>query len=324
MKSADLHPEDLIDKRSRGALSPVEDAILQEHLDRCAVCRFELAARDELALEDSGEPSDAEVAAAIAGALGAVRTAPKPAPEELTPAPVAVPNRRRRLAGLLLVAAALMVGGVATARLSGGWTALVTGLGTAEPTRRTLVSGAEETATPTPTLTPTLTPALTLTPTPALTPTLTLTPAPAPAPTPALTLTPTPTLALTGAVTAAALFARASDARQRGDHAGAGDAYRELLAKHPDAAEAPIARVAFGRMLLDDGDATHALEMFEAYLRGADGVLREEAMLGRAVALQRLGRTQEEADAWTALLGAVPGSVHAERARARLEELGRR
>ena len=150
MKSADLHPEDLIDKRVRGALTAEEGAILEQHLARCGVCRFELAARDELALEDAGEPTDEDVAAAIAGALGAVKSAPKPAasdaPEESAPAAMVPARRRWRVAGAMLVAAALMIGSAATARWSGAWTAIVTGLGVSEGTQRTVVEAATATA----------------------------------------------------------------------------------------------------------------------------------------------------------------------------------
>jgi TolA-binding protein len=115
------------------------------------------------------------------------------------------------------------------------------------------------------------------------------------------------------------MFARANAARRRGDHAGAIVLYRELLRDHPDAAEASASRVALGRLLLDDGDADGALRAFDAYLKGGDGALREEAMAGRARALGRLGRDGEERVAWASLLQSYPQSIHAERARARLE-----
>jgi TolA-binding protein len=120
------------------------------------------------------------------------------------------------------------------------------------------------------------------------------------------------------------MFARANAARRRGDHVGAIVLYRDLLRDHPDAAEASAARVTLGRLLLDDGDAEGALRSFDAYLRGGDGALREEAMVGRARVLGRLGRDGEERGAWSALLQSYPQSIHAERARARLEQLGHR
>jgi hypothetical protein len=68
-----------------------------------------------------------------------------------------------------------------------------------------------------------------------------------------------------------------------------------------------------------------ALPLFDAYLQKAEsngGALREETMVNRATALERLHRSAEEADAWQALLDAYPQSLHAERARERLKELG--
>jgi hypothetical protein len=79
----------------------------------------------------------------------------------------------------------------------------------------------------------------------------------------------------------------------------------------------------FGRMLLDDGDASGALQRFDDALRLGTGALREDVMLGRALALQRLGRVDDEAKAWSSLLATYPSSVHADRARRRLRELGR-
>jgi TolA-binding protein len=100
--------------------------------------------------------------------------------------------------------------------------------------------------------------------------------------------------------------------------------YRELLARHPAASEAGATRMALGRLLLDDGDATSALSLFDEYLAAADPALREEAMADRARSLERLGREREERAAWSQLLESYPQSIHATRARARLEELAYR
>jgi TolA-binding protein len=124
--------------------------------------------------------------------------------------------------------------------------------------------------------------------------------------------------------TASALFARAGDARQHGAYADAIRSYEELTRAYPQSNEAANAHAFLGRLLLDRGDASGALTHFDAYLRGGAGALREDAMAGRAVALGQLGRAQDEAAAWNALLAAYPQSVHAARARARLAALENR
>jgi len=76
-------------------------------------------------------------------------------------------------------------------------------------------------------------------------------------------------------------------------------------------------------LLLDRGDAQSALSHFDAYLlRGAGGTLTEEAQVGRALALHKLGWASDELQTWQTFLAAHPNSVHAARARQRLSELG--
>jgi TolA-binding protein len=121
---------------------------------------------------------------------------------------------------------------------------------------------------------------------------------------------------------AATLFDEANTARRRGNHADAAAAYRRLIESYPRSSEAHESLVTLGRMRLEDGDAANALPSFDAYVsRG--GPLAAEAMLGRALALEQLGRADDERGAWSALIDAYPDSVHARRARARLAELGR-
>ncbi len=115
------------------------------------------------------------------------------------------------------------------------------------------------------------------------------------------------------------LFADATDARRRGDRAAAMRLYGDLLNKHPNAAEANATRLALGRLALDSGDSGRALGLFDQYLGSGEGTLREEAMAGRARALQNLGRETEERAAWNTLLQSYPQTIHRERATARLE-----
>jgi tetratricopeptide (TPR) repeat protein len=120
------------------------------------------------------------------------------------------------------------------------------------------------------------------------------------------------------APTAAELFARASAARRTGDDDRAIELYAELARLYPASPEASTARVARGRILLDHrGDPTGALVEFDAYLaRG--GPLREEALVGRALALGKLGRASEERETWQTIVDDYPSSVSAERAKAHL------
>lgn len=125
-------------------------------------------------------------------------------------------------------------------------------------------------------------------------------------------------------VTAAELFRDANAERRSGNVEKSIDLYRALQKQFPDASETRASRVTLGRLLLDrQSDATGALAQFDAYLsgHGADGALSEEARLGRALALQRLGQASAEKQAWQDLLVQHPQSLHASRAKERLRVL---
>jgi hypothetical protein len=124
----------------------------------------------------------------------------------------------------------------------------------------------------------------------------------------------------TPAPTAADLFARANQLRRQDQAGEAAAAYRELQRLFPGTTEEVASRVVLGRLLLDRlGDAQSALSQFDSYLaHPAPGSLREEALVGRALALGRLGRSMEERLAWSALLESYPRSTYSPRARARL------
>jgi TolA-binding protein len=119
------------------------------------------------------------------------------------------------------------------------------------------------------------------------------------------------------------LFADFGEARRRGDSAQAIKLYRQLQQQFPGTRTEIASRVFLGRLLLDRGeDPGQTLELFTRYLNATpNGTLAEEARLGRALSLQRLGRSAEERQAWQQLLSAHPNSIHAERAQKRLDEL---
>ncbi len=139
---------------------------------------------------------------------------------------------------------------------------------------------------------------------------------------PAIDAPPRRTAASQGGVppTAADLFRRANDARRQGALADATAGYEALQREYPASREALQSRVSFGRMLLDrTGNGREALAQFNAYLALApDGNNREEALIGRALALGRLGRRAEERESWRELLRDYPDSIYSERARDRL------
>jgi outer membrane protein assembly factor BamD (BamD/ComL family) len=124
---------------------------------------------------------------------------------------------------------------------------------------------------------------------------------------------------------AAQLFGAAERARGDGDWEEARHLFGALASRFRGTREELTARVLRGQMLLDALDEpAAALRAFELYLRDEPtGALAEEALVGRAQALRRLGRAADEAEAWRELLALHPRSVHAEVARERLDALGR-
>jgi hypothetical protein len=124
-------------------------------------------------------------------------------------------------------------------------------------------------------------------------------------------------------VSAEQMLTAANDARRRRDTAQAAQLYRQLQRQYPGTREEAASKVGFGRLLLDTGeDLSGAVALFTRYLADSpNGTLAEEARVGRALALMRLGRSSEERQAWLDLLSSHPRSVSAERARRRLDEL---
>jgi TolA-binding protein len=120
-----------------------------------------------------------------------------------------------------------------------------------------------------------------------------------------------------------ALFQRANEARRLGEGTRAASLYRKLVARFPTSPEAALSQVRLGGMLLEQGDGRTALAHFDRYLaEQPGGALSPEALYGRGRALASLGRSAEEARAWTRLLADFPKSPYAGHARRRLETLG--
>ena len=110
------------------------------------------------------------------------------------------------------------------------------------------------------------------------------------------------------ASTAAELFASANEARRRGDDARTESTFRELQNLYPSSPEAATSRVVLGLFLLEHAhDPKAAKTQFDAFLaRSASGPLHEEALVGRARALEQLGRSERGARCLGGLARRVP------------------
>jgi TolA-binding protein len=313
MTVVDLHPEDLLEKAALGDLDEAEQTRLDAHLARCSVCRMETQLRADFALElATDEPIDHTVALGIDG----IAPAPVVAREsrvELRPS--RRKSKRVTRAVWLLAAAALLVGGVSAAAM---------GLNPAPWARAVL----QPAAAPADAVAPekkhvTVHRPVVAAPEPVVAdlPAVSVTAAPLPAPiVAAVTPRPRPAIVETPVtVGPAEIFQSETEARRGGDYARALDFDRDLEGRYPTSREAQVSRVTIGRLLLDRGDPAGAIAKFDAYLGAGSGQLGEEAMVGRATALERLGKTDEAARAWAALVAAFPESPYAAHARARLE-----
>ena len=294
MTRFDLHPEDLLERAGRGALNAADSARLEQHLAECAVCRVERALSAQAALDAQPLRDEKLMLARLK----------RDVPKRLHTSP-AQRTRRQRAVGVLGLLAASAVTVVAAA------TAISMHRGTAFW---------HTTAAPPP--------AVTHRPAPPAPPLLTAPPPRAKEPVVEAAVPPPsvapPSKAVPLEVTSAAeAFSRANLARRDGKVKEAVRLYRTLQERYAGSSEELVSRVALGRLLLDRlGDSRGALVQFNSYLASpGSGALREEAMVGRALALARLGRSAEERSAWTALLEAWPKSAHAKHARARLVEL---
>jgi TolA-binding protein len=289
----DQHPEDLLDRALRTNASPGEMRELREHVRRCEACVAHLTLGKELALalvpraEDRMRNERAVV---------------------LTVSKLARKQRHRHVRQIwLLVAAVVCIAGAAGAQL---WTlqspidAPAVVLAVAAPSRalpRQIVA------------------------VPMVSPRALALVAEAPdntrkVETPGDKQRVRREPAAEQSETAATLFSQANELRRAGRDDQAIQAYQKLQRLFPETPQAEQSHASLGQLLLQHLSADEALTQFDRYL-AHEGPLTEDVLVGRALALQRLGRVHEERKTWESLLHHFPSSVHATRAKARLAAL---
>jgi TolA-binding protein len=123
-------------------------------------------------------------------------------------------------------------------------------------------------------------------------------------------------------VTVAAVFDAANRARRAGDYDDAIALYAGLLDRFPRSAEARASELILGRLLLDRGDAAGAVVAFDGCLARPGPDLHEEALIGRALALDRLGRP-DAPEAWRDLIRRFPLSPYVAHALERVSDVER-
>lgn len=315
MSVVDLHPENLLDKEIRGELDGPERQRLEAHLGQCATCRLERRLRADFALDLSRSSVPPDIASLVDSLA-----------RRSTEAPIAggTPRRGRRVKVVVLtVAATLTLVAGAFASTEAGRRAMapffgrpsVAGSSYAEASRAmaTPVSHAPAVAPSAVPAPPTSSPLSTRVPDP---------PAHAEAAHAVLATEPPSPAAASPLEGPAPLFSAEADARRRGQTARMLELHAQLVARYPQSHEAQVSRMMVARLLLDRGDAAGALSGFDAYLRAGSGELREDALAGRATALDRLGRTDEGRLGWLALLDQYPNTAYGTHARSRVEASG--
>jgi TolA-binding protein len=325
MSRLEFHADGLLDRARSGQLTPEESARLAAHCAGCAACRMEFLWVVDLAPRAAPTAEDrARADQAVEALLGA---APR----------VERPTRGRSRFGSWVAAAAIGVGLLVASAAAALYTEVralrewvmeaSTRVGLPPPAPERVERKRKRAAARTPVVAPAIAPV----PVPAA-------PAEAAPPEPPPTEAPVPESARAiapvaklpeerptrvVAPTVDTLLARANAARAEGRYADAAAGYAELARLHPGSRGELTARVSNGLLLLHHlGQPDAARDAFARYLAALpSGPLAEEAQVGLAVSLERLGRTREERIAWQELLERHPGSLHAARARERLERL---
>jgi tetratricopeptide (TPR) repeat protein len=107
------------------------------------------------------------------------------------------------------------------------------------------------------------------------------------------------------------LLADARAARARGDNASAAQAYRSLLASHPDSPEATAATLSLAELELGRGANQEALTLYERYI-SRRGPLMLEARYGKVRALRALGRSADAQQEAASFVHDYPDSPQAD------------
>jgi hypothetical protein len=318
MNAPQIHPEDLLDRARAGSLAPDEQRLLRRHLARCATCRFELSLAPALFAQMDLDDADE---ALVTRAIGRTRPARRYAWRRIgrNAARAAIVSAATVAFAAMASAGAYVWHRRAVVRLEAP--ELVEGNHRSSPVlprdgrvdARLGAPRAAETSQP-----------------PAASPSMPEAPLPAVAPVARARIAPEAAkraedlrAAEASRATANACadrYRRANEARRDGAAEEAVRLYQELRPTCAGTSEELSSRVLGGRIYLDRlGDPARALAAFDSYLAvTSSGALREDAMIGRALALGRLNRAADEASAWQALLSSYPDSLYADKARSRL------
>jgi TolA-binding protein len=353
MKVVDIHPEELIDKLASGSLTLAERERLNVHLAQCSSCRFEIGVRADLVAE--APVFEERPHLTFAGGMRSERAlaAPRELPELQAPLSVRSRSRSRSRWPLSLLAAAIVLcagGAMAAIAVAGGsgwlpWSAQPkpgdsnADAGDAKPGPKSKRTAGKSSSTPLPALEASANsaPSATSAPSERVAPPVRVGVAPTPPsarprPAPAALENARSALPVEAGSTeaparvepAAALFADANRARRDGNLDRAVALYRSLQSRYPSSSESELSRALLAQLLLERGDPEAALAGFDRYLAEDTPVLSAEALVGRARALEQLGKSTQAAAAWRQVQSRFPGSVHARLAATRLAALGMR
>lgn len=329
MTPVDLHPDELLERARSESLTQGEAARLRAHVRQCSACAMEMAwSSDGL---DDRAPSEEDALCAqrvIEQVWGSAVSPLEHAPRVPAPRRVAIGGAPVVVIGVLLSAsvAAAAIGDSGRRWVREQLAPLIGAPAAPRERPRDEAKGVKRAAKRVPAAPPIVEPqplaASRVEP-------VAIVPAPPAAATlradrvAAVARTDRTSASRDAVASSSALLETARSARRAGDVRAALDAYDALERVHPDSRATRSSRIAHAQLLLDArGDATSALALYERYLRvSAAGPLAEEARLGRARSLERLGDHTRALAAWRELLAHHPQSIHATLARAQIAEL---